>query len=222
MLTQESPRVWELGNVNSFVLAPNTTVFRGAAVGDSGNGFARPLNAGDRFLGFCEATVSSLPPSPAVPAVQGGNSRVRVLANGLVQLPVAGLKATAFGATVYAVDDDSFTLSGCPNSPLGTVYRVVSEGIAIVAFGHQAAPTLPSHTVVLAGHHKTTGGSALEKVALPGLKTTDMVHVGLSAVGKTPRTVQYSVATGNSLHVNFDADPGNDHVLHYVVYRALA
>ena len=221
MLTHDNPRVWALGEVNSFVLAPNTTLFRGAAVGDNGSGLARPLQAGDQFLGFCEAFVSNLPPSPAVPAAQGGDDRVRVLTSGRVQLEVAGVKVGSLGATVYAVDDDNFTLSGCPNSPFGTVYRVVREGIAVVAFGHQSAPRLPSHSVVAAGTHKTTGGHALEKIALPGLRVTDMVHVSLASPGKTPRTVQHSIALLNSLQVTFNDDPGADHVVQYVVYRAL-
>src|SRR5579862_2829690 len=122
MLTRDTPRVWELGEVNAWPLAPNTSIFQGAAVGDNGSGLARPLQAGDKFLGFCEAFTSNLPPSPAVPAAQGSEAGARVLTSGLVELEVAGVKATSFGAPVYASDDNTFTASGPPNSFLGTVH----------------------------------------------------------------------------------------------------
>lgn len=221
MLTRDTPRVWELGEVNAWPLAPNTTIFQGAAVGDNGSGLARPLQAGDKFLGFCEAFVSNLPPSPAVPAAQGNQAAVRVLTSGLVELEVSGINATSFGAPVYASDDNSFTLNGPPNSFIGTVHRPLLTGKTIVAFGHYVRTRLPSHTLVFAGSHKTTGGNAMEKIALPGLLASDLAHVQLTAVGKKPSVIQSATTTAGSLHITFDNDPSTDHVLAYGVYRAL-
>jgi hypothetical protein len=222
MLTHDTPRVLELGEVNAFVLAPNTALFRGAAVGDNGSGFARPLVAGDKFLGFCESYACNLPPSPAVPAAQGGDALVNVLASGRAQLKVAGLKATSVGAPVFALDENSFSLSGFPNSSIGTVHRVLGDGTAIVAFGHCALVLPTSHKLLLAGSHKTQGGGGMEKIPLPGLLTTDLVQVNIAVIGKTPSKVQCATPTLGSLHVTFDVDPGTDHVLHYVIYRAVS
>lgn len=216
MLNKEIPRTWELGDVNTVLLAPTTTIYQGAAVGDNGVGLARPLKAGDTFLGFCEQTVSNLTP-PGMPLFTSP-STVNVLTRGRVQLTVAGVKANHMGALVYAVDDESFTLSGYPNSPMGTVYRVISEGLAIVAFGQSQRPN--SHTLMTAGSHKTTGGGPLEKIPLPGLLPSDLLQVNLASVGKTPCKIVYSNVTGSGIQVMFDGDPGTDHLIQYGIYRA--
>jgi hypothetical protein len=80
---------------------------------------------------------------------------------------------------------------------------------------------VPSHTLVFAGSHKTTGGNVMEKVALPGLLASDLVHTQLSTVGKNACAIKIATATANSLHVTFDNDPGADHIFAYVIYRAL-
>jgi hypothetical protein len=222
MLTKEIPRVLDLGEVNTFVLAASTTIFRGAAVGDNGLGFARPLIAGDTFLGFCESTATNLPSSPGVPAAQGGNGKVKVLCSGRMQLMVAGLKSARVQAPVYAVDDNNFTLTAGVNSFLGAVHRVVDDTTAIVAFGHLASASQALHKVLLAGSYKTVGGGVMEKIPLPGLLTTDFVQVTPVSLGKNPCKLLYATPVLGSLHLSFDADPGTDHVLHYVIYRAVA
>lgn len=220
MLTRDTHRVWELGEVSAWPLAPNTSLFQGAAVGDNGSGFARPLQAGDPFLGFCEAFVSNLSPSPVVPAAQGSEACARVLTSGLVEIEVAGVKASSFGAPVYASDDNTFSLNGL-SSFIGTVHRPLLSGKTMVAFGHRMRSGVAPYVVVFAGSHKTTGGNALEKVALPGLSVSDVVQVQLTAVGKKPCVIQMAASAANSLHVTFDNDPATDHVVAYVVYRAV-
>jgi hypothetical protein len=209
MLTKDTPRVWESGHVNEFTLAPGALIYQGAAVGDNGTGLARPLVTGDKFLGFAESTVGTAE----------GNKSVRVLASGLVQLYVSNLKATSLYALVYASNDNSFSLA--QGSVVGTVYRVLSNGEAIVAFGQSAYPPLAPHRLLMAGQYKTVGGAVLEKIPLPGLLASDIVQVMLASPGKPPCMVQSATPTVNSLHVTFSADPGSDHVLHYVVYRTM-
>lgn len=120
VLTQDRPREYELGNVNEFSLAGGV-VYEGAAVGDNGEGKARPLVAGDPFLGFCERSQFHT---------------ARVLRRGLIQLPVTGVVSASLGAPVYAVDDDTFTLSADKNSLIGKVYRVIANDLAMVSFGY--------------------------------------------------------------------------------------
>lgn len=222
MLSKDTPRVWELGNVNQFPLAGSATIFQGAAVGDNGLGFARSLVAGDKFLGFSESYVSALSPSSGLPGALEGDTSVRVLSNGFVQLSVTGLKATSLHSPVYASDDSSFTLSGGLNSPLGSVDRVLDNGTAIVAFGGCVATFAASHRLLFAGSHKTAGGAVMEKIALPGLLVSDIAQVTVVALGKTPCLIKAAMPTAGSLHVTFDNDPSSDHALHYIIYRAVA
>ena len=210
MLSKNTARIWELGQVTALSVATGFVLLQGAAVGDNGEGQARPLQAGDRFLGFCEETACS----DAV-------TWARVLSSGLVELEVAGLKPSSLQALVYASDDSSFTLSGFPNSPIGTVHRITEKGTAIVAFGCSAVPALSLYRLISAGSHTTTGGSSLEKIPLPGLLASDGVQANLAILGKTPVSLLCATAGVNKLQLTFSADPGKDHVLHYQVMRTV-
>lgn len=220
MLSKHTPRIWELGRVTALPVAADSTLYQGAAVGDNGEGQARPLQAGDRFLGFCEDVtfnVAHLPQSTETDKT----AWVRVLTSGLVELEVAGLKASSLQAVVTAIDDSSFSLSGFPNSPIGRVHRITESGSAIVAFGSSAAPLLSPYRLITAGSHTTTGGSPIEKIPLQGIVASDLVHVTLAALGKAPVSLLCATAGLNKLQLTFSGDPGKDHVLHYQVMRAV-
>lgn len=137
---KEVPRSYELGEVNELPLAPMTRIALGAAVGDNSSGCARELVAGDKFLGFCESAACNIPYEGS--DHQRIDTHVRLLSAGRVQLAVKGLKSSSLGATVYASEADSFTLTAASNSPMGTVYRVVNNEQAIVAFGYYARQTV--------------------------------------------------------------------------------
>lgn len=115
-----------VGN-NEIPVAANTKIFLGSAVGDNGSGYARPLQAGDRFLGFCEETVDNSTGA-------AGAFRVKVRPKGLVELPVTNVVVGDIGKPVFASDDDTFLLTQSTNSAIGLIHRFVSAGIAIVAF----------------------------------------------------------------------------------------
>lgn len=103
-------------------------IYRGAAVGENGAGFSRPLVAGDVFQGFAVAKADN---------AQGaaGDVRVSVEQKGFITLPVSGAAITTNDRTpVYASDDDTFTLTATSNSLIGYVSRWVSTGIAVVEF----------------------------------------------------------------------------------------
>lgn len=70
-LTQAISRDYELGEVNEFLLLADSIVHEGAAVGLYEQGYARSLQAGDRFVGFCEDTADNT-------CGKNGNRRVRV------------------------------------------------------------------------------------------------------------------------------------------------
>jgi len=94
------------------ILAGVTEMFQGNAVGEeAASGDARPLVAGDAFLGFVEAYRNTAE----------GDTRVRVKDRGVFLLNIPGVAKTDRGATVHATDEVSFALAG--TSPIGTVHR---------------------------------------------------------------------------------------------------
>jgi len=127
-LATDKSRTYELGDLNSLPMVATDIIYEGAAVGiEAASGNARPLNAGDQFVGFCIQNADNSTGS-------AGNVRVQVKTHGEVQLPVAGVAATDIGKPVYASDDDTFVLTATGNSYIGKVKRFVSTGVAVVAF----------------------------------------------------------------------------------------
>ncbi len=136
-LAADKARAFELGTIEEYPMVAADIVFEGAAVGEDGSGYARPLVAADPFLGFAESNVDNS-------AGAAGAKNVRVRQKGKVQLSVAG--ATAITANdrpiVYASDDDTFTLTSTSNTAIGRVSRWISSGVAIVEFDALTAPSL--------------------------------------------------------------------------------
>lgn len=128
-LAADKPRAFELGTIQEYPVIATDIIYEGAAVGENASGYARPLVAGDVFLGFAESKVDNSTGA-------AGDKRVRVRRRGQVEIPVAG--ATAVTANdqplVYASDDDTFTLTASTNSIIGRVSRWVSSGVCVVEF----------------------------------------------------------------------------------------
>lgn len=127
-LAADKARNFELGDLQDLPMIASDIIYEGAAVGDNGSGLARPLVAADPFLGFAERTADNS--TGAASAV-----RVRVRTRGQVQLAVTGAASAAdVSETVYASDDDTFTLTAGSNTAIGKVSRWVSGTTCIVAF----------------------------------------------------------------------------------------
>jgi len=123
----------ELGNISEYPVVATDIIYEGSAVGENASGYARPLVAGDVFLGFADRKVDNSTGA-------AGALNVRVKTKGNFQLPISGLAITANDRpVVYASDDDTFTLTATSNSPIGRVLRWVSTGIAIVEVDALAA-----------------------------------------------------------------------------------
>lgn len=131
-LAADKARNFELGDLQDLPMIASDIIYEGAAVGDNGSGLARPLVAGDPFFGFAERTADNS-------AGAASALRVRVRTKGQVQLAVTGAASAAdVSETVYASDDDTFTLTAGSNTAIGKVSRWVSGTTCIVAF--QALP----------------------------------------------------------------------------------
>ena len=128
-LTQRELRDYQIADNEDYPVIAADIIYEGAAVGENASGYARPLVAGDPFLGFCiEQDVDNS-------AGIAGAENVRVLKKGNIKLEISGIGVTANDRpAVYASDDNTFTLTAASNSLIGYVSRFVSTGVAIVEF----------------------------------------------------------------------------------------
>lgn len=116
------------GDIEEYPVIASDIIYQGAAVGENGSGYSRPLVAGDPFQGFAIEQVDNA-------AGAAGAKNVRVKSRGRVQLAISSIAITANDRpAVYASDDATFTLTASTNSLIGYVSRWVSTGIAIVEF----------------------------------------------------------------------------------------
>ena len=103
-------------------------IYEGAAVGENGSGYFRPLVAADPFSGFALMQANNADGA-------AGATNVHVRAKGVAILNVVGVTAvTDEGSTVYASDDDTFTLTVGSNSTIGKIIRHISGTQVAVAF----------------------------------------------------------------------------------------
>ena len=95
-LSADKPRYYQTGEHEEYPVIASDVIYEGAAVGENGSGYARPLQAGDVFLGFALETADNSDGS-------AGDIRVRVQAKGRIVLPIrlfvdAGLVRAALQA----------------------------------------------------------------------------------------------------------------------------
>ncbi len=127
-LSGDVQRYYGLGNMAEYPVIATDIIYEGAAVGENGSGYARPLVAADPFLGFAESRADNASGS-------AGDIRVRVQTKGIIRLPIASLPITSNDRPkVYASDDNTFTLVSTGNTLIGTVLQWESTGIALVEF----------------------------------------------------------------------------------------
>ena len=127
-LAVDAVRDYQLGDMEEYPVIATDIIYEGAAVGENGSGYARPLVAADPFLGFATKQVDNSSGS-------AGAKLVQVKTHGRIKLDISGLAITANDrAAVYASDDNTFTLTSASNSKIGWVSRWISTGVAIVEF----------------------------------------------------------------------------------------
>lgn len=127
-LAVDAVRDYQLGDMEEYPVIATDIIYEGAAVGENGSGYARPLVAADPFLGFATMKVDNS-------AGAAGDKLVHVKTHGRIKLDISGLAITANDRpAVYASDDNAFTLTSASNSKIGWVSRWISTGVAIVEF----------------------------------------------------------------------------------------
>ncbi len=127
-LAANTPRAYELGDINSFPVIASDIIYEGAAVGlVDASGHARPLNSSAKFVGFASAEADNSGGSAA-------DINVSVYTRGRIQLSVSGAVITDVGQPVFATDDNAFQFVATSAVFVGYLWRFVSAGVAIVEF----------------------------------------------------------------------------------------
>lgn len=127
-LAVDTPRDYQLGEIEEYPVIATDIIYEGAAVGENASGYARPLVAGDVFLGFAIEVADNS-------AGAAGAINVKVRTKGRIKLPVASLAITDNDrVAVYASDDNAFTKTSSSNSKIGWCSRFISSGVGIVEF----------------------------------------------------------------------------------------
>lgn len=104
----------------------NVDIYKGAFVGiNSSTGYARPLTAGDDFLGVAYKQADN-----TVTGHTAGGIKVRLHQSVDIVHTLSGVSATDIGSVVYASDDGTLTLTSNGNSRIGRIAAV--EGTNLV------------------------------------------------------------------------------------------
>ena len=116
----------------------STTCYVGGALSRDSGGEVGPLAASEAFAGFCAAQADNSSGS-------AGDINVAVYRSGRVELTITGLDDNDdLGDTVYATDDDTFTLTASGAVAIGKVDQILSltSNKAVVAFEADTARSI--------------------------------------------------------------------------------
>lgn len=134
-------REFALGDLGEYAVIASDIIYQGAAVGlVDASGHARPLAAGDRFIGFAISKADNS--AGAAAAIN-----VSVRRRGSIKLSVSGAVITDVGQPVYATDDNAFGFTPVGGSFIGIVSRYVSSGVVIVDYGPEIHDPWGAYTV---------------------------------------------------------------------------
>lgn len=126
-----------------------------------------------------------------------------------------------FGRFTGATPSDTAKFAaGCILVGNGKMYSNTGTSDTPV-FTRMTYSTVPSHFPVFAGTYKTLGGAAAEAITITGLLSTDVVQVVLRQKGASAKTILTALPTTNTLTVTFSGDPSTDHIIDYVIVRAV-
>jgi len=132
-LTGPSPRTYEVNADPNELDYPQGSeqTWEGSALTDagspgSGTNVAHTLIAGENFLGFANTSQNN--------ASGTAFSTINVKGKGCAKLTVTGVTAASIGASVYASDGNTFTLTSTSNTRIGTVKQIISGTLCLVQF----------------------------------------------------------------------------------------
>ena len=103
-----------------YPVAASAVIYQGAMLGLA-SGYARPLVAGDVFIGIAYEKIDNTGGS-------AGGKKVRVQVRGIYRLAGSGFAQTTVGAAIYGSDDATATTTAGGNSLLGKCVKYESAG----------------------------------------------------------------------------------------------
>ncbi len=118
--------------LRSFQVAAATNIYKGALVGLTSGGYARPLTAGDAFVGVAYEATDNLTGA-------SGEISVRVYTLGDFGLTLAGATITDLGRPVFASADDTLTFVGAGNSCVGVVQDFITTNEIVLRIDPQGS-----------------------------------------------------------------------------------
>ena len=116
--------------LRSFQIAAAKHVYKGALVGLATSGYARPLVAGDPFVGLAYEEIDNS-------SGANGDLSARVYTLGDFQHALAGATVAHVGRPVFASADDTLTFTADGNTYVGIVQDVPSSGEIILRLDPQ-------------------------------------------------------------------------------------
>ena len=112
-LAKATPRVFASSEYMDYGMVASDTIYEGALVGLF-SGYARPLQAGDTFLGVATETKTN--------GSTAGETTINVATVRPFIMDVTGVSdVTSISLPVYASDDDTLTLTEGSNSLVGII-----------------------------------------------------------------------------------------------------
>lgn len=206
-LSADSPVEKLLGEEQSYGVLASAVIYEGSMVGKS-SGYARPLTAGDLFLGHSvEAKTGT--------AANGGED-VRVLTGRyILRVALTGVAVTDVGRDVYASDDATLTLTTVgSNSRVGRVHSYAAANTCYVEFetlfdtlqdvaqfpGKTHVDTAADLTLTAADH----SGAVIDVTADAGEDTKITLPVGVVGMDFVIRNAEADA--GNLLQVDLNGN----------------
>ena len=132
-LTTGANRSYELGDINQLPIKGGSVIYEGAAVGGNSSGYAKSIVSGDKFVGFADEHIDNSSGSD-------GEKTIRLRKKGSILLEISGITLADINKSVYATDDNTFTLSDSSSVYIGQISRIDSSGLALVEFDVAALP----------------------------------------------------------------------------------
>lgn len=198
-LSADTPRSYDLGNINELPVKASTKIYEGAAVGDDAAGYVRGLVAGDPFRGFAQRQADNSA------TATDGYINCKVITEGKIQLTISGIAITDVGKPVYASADGTFTLTAGSNSLIGYVHRYVTTNTCIVAFSDKGEDSAASASASTADS-KATSNSVIEST---NLSTGNSKATSLSTIASTNLSTGDSKATSLSTIASANLSTGD-------------
>ncbi len=132
-LTNDANRIYELGDINQLPIKGGSIIYEGAAIGSNLSGYAKPIANGDKFCGFADEKIDNSGGSD-------GAKTIRIRKRGSILLDISNIILSDINKSVYATDDNTFTLLATNAVYIGQISRIDSSGIVVVEFDSAALP----------------------------------------------------------------------------------